>query len=296
VDSPPCDNGGKNEYKDSEFFQRLIEPFAPYTLGSVLWDQGERDVHCLPGGPENTTARYACMEQQLVSSWRKVFGSPFVFIAVQLPGYLGDCGTFEQCKQELFRMRLAQQQGALGDTALVSATYDWSCPFGVKNAECPFGTVHNVHKRPIGHRLAGQFLTVLSGTPNAKREAQGPLVHAVSASPGEARTTVSVTFSGGAGPSGTLHQKGTANCAACCTDGSVGDFDVSTDFGATWLNGTLPTFANGSTVLTFAVATVESLTDVRYTANQPFPQCAVYNAQDQPALPFHVKDITMQAP
>lgn len=73
VDNPPCDNGGKNNYTDSDFFEQLIFPFMPYTVGTVLWDQGERDVHCLPqtdGGvvPENTTSRYACMERELVKS------------------------------------------------------------------------------------------------------------------------------------------------------------------------------------------------------------------------------------
>ena len=48
ADVPPCDPGGPNNYTDSEFFERLIAFFQPYTLGSVVWDQAERDVHCLP--------------------------------------------------------------------------------------------------------------------------------------------------------------------------------------------------------------------------------------------------------
>ena len=62
-DTPPCDNGGQHHYNDSNFFEQLISPFMPYTLGWVLWDQAERDVHCLPQrsggpGPENHTRRW----------------------------------------------------------------------------------------------------------------------------------------------------------------------------------------------------------------------------------------------
>ena len=60
VDNPPCDTGGPHGYKDGDFFEQLIEPFQPFTVGHLLWDQAERDVHCLPRrdgspGPENRT-------------------------------------------------------------------------------------------------------------------------------------------------------------------------------------------------------------------------------------------------
>lgn len=92
VESPPCDNGGKNKYTNSDFYDQLIRPFAPYTVGTMVWDQAERDVHCLPQtsggpGPENETSRYACMERELVRSWRAAFKSDFNFVGVQLPGY-----------------------------------------------------------------------------------------------------------------------------------------------------------------------------------------------------------------
>ena len=150
LDEPPCDPGGKNNYTDSEFFGRLISFFQPYTLGAVVWDQAERDVHCLPSAfpnaPENETARYSCMEKQLVDSWRAGFKSQFAFTAIQLPGYLGDCGTFDECMANLLPMRLAQEAPLLDDPlASVTASYDQGCPFGVKTAVCPFGSVHNVN-------------------------------------------------------------------------------------------------------------------------------------------------------
>jgi hypothetical protein len=61
IDQPACDKGGAQNYTDSEFFERLISFFQPYTLGAVVWDQAERDVHCLPNpapdAPENETDR-----------------------------------------------------------------------------------------------------------------------------------------------------------------------------------------------------------------------------------------------
>jgi sialate O-acetylesterase len=38
-DDPPCDTGGAKNLTDSGFYKKLILPFAPYTLGSVVWDQ-----------------------------------------------------------------------------------------------------------------------------------------------------------------------------------------------------------------------------------------------------------------
>eukprot|EP00966_Prymnesium_polylepis_P299459 6920204-Prymnesium_polylepis.1 len=105
------------------------------------------------------------MLHKLVRSWRAAFDSQFGFVTIQLPGYLGDCGTYEQCMAEVFPMRLQQQAGLLGldsDTAMATATptYDLGCPFSAGKTDiCPFGPVHNVFKRPIGARVALQILT-----------------------------------------------------------------------------------------------------------------------------------------
>ena len=85
VDVPPCDTGGTKNISDSQFFERLIAPLAPYTVGSMLWDQGERDVHCFPPTAPHIS-RYACLEKRLIASWRAVFRTEFAFTAVQLPG------------------------------------------------------------------------------------------------------------------------------------------------------------------------------------------------------------------
>ena len=78
ADEPPCDIN--NNITDSDFFNRLIKPFMPYTIGSMVWDQvravsrhfpaslssrpvahlpanspqGERDVHCFAPATNHT--------------------------------------------------------------------------------------------------------------------------------------------------------------------------------------------------------------------------------------------------
>jgi len=55
-------------------------------------------------------------------------------------------------------MRLAQAKGANETTnAAVIATYDLSCAMD-KTDGCPFGSVHNVHKVPVGQRIAAQLM------------------------------------------------------------------------------------------------------------------------------------------
>jgi hypothetical protein len=339
IDAPPCDHGGPHEYRDSDFWSQLIRPFAPYTIGSVVWDQGERDAHCLPqidktDVPENHVARYACLLRSLVTSWRAAFDDahPFQFLAIQLPGYLGDCGTYEQCRASVFPMRLQQQAGLVGldsDAAMASVTptYDLSCPPGVdfstRTDLCPFGSVHNVFKRPIGFRVASQIIQgirrrqtpVYEAAPTVQAEAGGGLkrrsqwpgprlvrVNASSPSP-DGMVMVMVTYDV------PLAQIPTLNCVACCSQGPVGDFDASVD-GVTWLNGSRPVFSANRHALLFKVAVPRAgpivsdvrVAEVRYTANQPYPQCAIYAAmggEEQPALrgndpggipamPFHV--------
>ena len=126
---------------------------------------------------------------------------------------------------------------------------------------------------------------------------------------------MSVTLSGGSTP---FYLNGTQNCAKCCSGPTdPGDFDVSYDMGVTFVNATVPTIvtditvaaqlsdvADGAaherigegaartttttigTIIKISVATPSRPTHVRYTANQGFPQCAVYNAEGFPLYPF----------
>merc|ERR1712232_769763 len=110
---------------------------------------------------------------------------------------------------------------------------------------------------------------------------EGPRVVAARAVAASGATEVTVDFAGGSAP---FYLKGTQYCDACCATG-VGDFDASPDDGATWMNATSPHRTVGAKSVSFTVP-ASRITHVRYTANQAFPQCAVYNQEGLPALPF----------
>jgi hypothetical protein len=284
IDSPPCGGGA-----DSQLWTSLILPFVPYTLAAVLWDQGERDVHCF-SNPGNRTAAYPCMEAALVSTWRAAFRSPFAFTGIQLPGYLGDCaernGTYTDCVPGVFDMRLAQAAGVEGAVnATVVPTYDLSCPYGVKTPECPLGSVHNINKTVVAARAARALLSQLNPGAFPPPGAMPPLVASVSASPGGGTGEWRVAVEFDAAP---LVLLGTQYCVACCGE-TGGDFDVSADGGVTWVNGTSVAVSGGSGVAFTVSSLSDRPTSVRYTANQAFPQCAVTAvATGLPAMPFAV--------
>jgi hypothetical protein len=272
-----------------------------------VWDQGERDVHCFAPAT-NHTARYPCLERQLIKTWRAGFESDFAFVAVQLPGYIGDCdatganpdASYYNCVPGVFDMRLAQEMGVSSEQhAAVVATYDLSCPFGVKTPQCPYGSVHNVNKTIITERVVAQLIRLLKIQPSLITE--GPRAVKVSAvqdgaanvsAVQDGETTdpttwlIRVEFNGGTGP---LLQVGTQYCVHCCTrspGNDTADFDASADGGLTYVNGTTPQLAESGTSVTFSVSMPTKPTHVRYTANQGFPQCAVYNQEGYPAFPF----------
>jgi hypothetical protein len=107
--------------------------------------------------------------------------------------------------------------------------------------------------------------------------------------------TVSVTFEGGTGP---FYFAGTRNCTTCCgstyasggpASKGVTDFDVSSS-GANatlWTNGTNAVVSPTKTI-SFTVLSASSPMWVRYTANAIFPQCALYNQEGLPAMPFEM--------
>ena len=280
ADTPPC--GGA---ADSALYASFIAPFAPYTLGALLWDQGERDVRCFSPAT-NRTAQYPCMERALATTWREAFQSGgAAFAAIQLPGYLGDCsehgGTYFNCVPGVFNMRLAQEAGVAGlPNASAVPTYDLSCPFGVKTPQCPLGSVHNINKTVVAARAARALLAQMDPAAFPPRGAAPPRATSVTAAPtGRGFWLVTVAFD--AAP---LALRDTQYCAACCA-GGVGDFDATVG-GGVWVNSTAVQQLSGGAVV-FTVGLPQKPVAVRYTANQGFPQCAVVGgAAGLPALPF----------
>merc|ERR1712039_470854 len=94
--------------------------------------------------------------------------------------------------------------------------------------------------------------------------------------------TVSVDFVGGSDP---FYLKGTRNCTTCCDGVHTVDLDASHD-GQNWVNGTAAVLSGKK--LTFKVELPSSPKHIRHTAASIFPQCALYNHEGLPALPFQM--------
>merc|ERR1719473_315406 len=161
----------KASMPNSKGWAKSIVPMQPFTIGTMLWDQGEQNINC------NEEADYACLTRQLVQSYREQFNSSFPFIAVQMPGYaIGAQQPYEPSGQ--FAMRLAQDAGSESvKDAYTIPTYDQSCAMEKENG-CPHGNVHNVHKQPIGARLALQIRRMRLGE---DMNSQGPRVSSATA-------------------------------------------------------------------------------------------------------------------
>ena len=284
---------------DSAFFARYVQPLAPYAVAGLVWDQAERDVKC-----PRSLVHYSCMQSLLIRSWRRAFDSEFVFVGVQLAGYTGiDNGGPRDPEKpfpmisahKVFEMRLQQASGCEGVAGKCSVvpTYDLSCAAGLEGG-CPFGSVHQPHKAVIGERIGRQLLQAGLGGVVAARQmvvATGPRptrAHAIaSGAPAAGAYTVTVFFSGGSSP---FYLQGTRNCTTCCTGsvagGSTVDLDASAD-GVTFVNTTNLTLTLEGTAVTFVIQGLHSApTVVRHTASAIFPQCALYNREQLPAVPF----------
>ena len=95
--------------------------------------------------------------------------------------------------------------------------------------------------------------------------------------------SVSVKFAGGSAPFRLLP---TRNCTSCCSGTHTVDLDASAD-GTVWANATNVRLERES-VLVFEVALDAPPTSVRHTAASAFPQCALYNMEGLPLLPFRM--------
>ena len=234
---------------------------------------------------------YTCLQKAMIEGWRGDFAplsghapAPIPWVGVQLPGYGNPAATGLQTNN-LFQMRLAQAVGADAvKSADIVPTYDLSCP------HCPWGSIHPTDKQDVGSRIAARLGYLIHNAPAA----QGPKAVSATASRGSNNNTeISIVFTrAGAQP---IRLIPTRNCTSCCNSGS--DFDVSAD-GAKWVAGNGPAVVNDGDTVKFEVSLPDSLTPattvlVRYTATQPFPQCAVSDGDKLPAYPFQLRATTL---
>lgn len=280
-----------SSHPNSVYHNDQIVSLQPYTLGAIIWDQGERDLKC------DHLEWYPCMQRELAQSWRYEFLSVGVpFLVVQLPDYYdpddpGAAGVpgYASMAEGLFKMRLAQEQGLVGAQPSASvASYDQSCNDLEFPQSCPFGSVHNTHKQEVALRLVAQLARLMHGQAIIT---DGPRARVATSHPvSSGGHSVTVGFLGGTQP---FLLKPTRNCTECC-DGSFGtaapgDFDVSHN-GSFWAPGTNVRMAgDDSIVFHTELPHSEPPVLVRYTAGSNFTQCALYNAEGLPVWPFQLE-------
>merc|ERR1712232_941320 len=163
--------------------------------------------------------------------------------------------------------------------AEMTATYDLSC--ALNESFCPFTSVHTPDKVDQGARVALHLRRLLLNEESLIAEGPRATSAIVQKTAASARTfKVEVDFQGGSEP---FYIRGTRNCTTCCDGVHTVDLDASID-GKTWVNSTATTLAG--TKMMFSVVLPAAPKYVRHTAASIFPQCALYNQEGLPALPF----------
>jgi len=81
----------------------MISPIAGYTVGGIIWDQGEQNTdYC-------TTHQYNCLFANMIKSWREIFRQPEAPVAfVQLGPYCGNSGVTGCSDLNVTKIRFAQ--------------------------------------------------------------------------------------------------------------------------------------------------------------------------------------------
>lgn len=187
----------------------------------------------------------------------------------------------------VFDMRLAQEQGTTQtDNAEMTATYDLSC--ALDETFCPFGSVHTPDKSDQGARVALHLRRMLMKEGDLVVEGPRATNAVVMQHDFTNSSKVSIEFLGGSEP---FFLRGTRNCTTCCEGLHTVDLDASVD-GHSWVNGTGAVLAGRKLSLTVALPSTPKY--VRHTAASIFPQCALYNKEGLPALPFQMTVQTSQ--
>lgn len=150
-DAPPVPREGKPLFSTaSSLYNGMIYPLRDYGIKGCLWYQGESNV----GDGE----RYPKMMTDLITSWRKTFGSELPFYFVQIAPYKYG-GNQNSAASEL-REAQSKVESMVAKTGMV-VTLDLGNP----------QNIHPAKKREVGSRLANM---ALSGTYGKKTPSQFP--------------------------------------------------------------------------------------------------------------------------
>ena len=151
----PGPMGPKHEFRPAGLYECMLKRVVPYTLGGVIYYQGESDDH----RPD----AYYHLFGSLIKTWRREFQEEKLpFLCVQLPvhHYVGDSIIDKWCAIREAQMRL-HQEGIVTGIAVA--------------LECgEYNNIHPVHKEEVARRLALQALYHVFGK-GSEAEVYGPV-------------------------------------------------------------------------------------------------------------------------
>ncbi len=135
----PGPMGPRHEFRPAGLYECMLQRVVPYTLGGVIYYQGESDDH--------RPASYYHLFGNLIRTWRREFrDEKLPFFCVQLPihHYESDTVMDKWCLIREAQMRL-HQEGVVTGIAVA--------------LECgEYNNIHPVHKAEVARRLALQAL------------------------------------------------------------------------------------------------------------------------------------------
>lgn len=121
----------------SNYFNRMIYPWKDFTIGTVLWYQGESDTQLIYNYEKRMTA--------LIKSWRAVRNDNINFVVVQLP--IWTYKDLYSCPTSAVGVRAGQFN--------VSKTLDnVASVIAIDCGSAAIGSVHPADKQPIAKRCA----------------------------------------------------------------------------------------------------------------------------------------------
>lgn len=151
----PGPMGPKHEFRPAGLYECMLKRVVPYTLGGVIYYQGESDDH----RPD----AYYHLFGSLIDTWRREFrDTTLPFLCVQLPvhHYEGDTIMDKWCAIREAQMRLHQEGVVTG----IAVALDCG----------EYNNIHPVHKSEVARRLAIQALYHVYGK-GLEQEIYGPV-------------------------------------------------------------------------------------------------------------------------
>eukprot|EP00038_Savillea_parva_P010227 m.188751 g.188751 ORF g.188751 m.188751 type:complete len:631 (-) comp17530_c0_seq1:51-1943(-) len=287
----PPSQGHNAEVNDSatQLYNGMINPYVPYNISAILWDQGEDNTHYC------STRQYNCLWASMMNDWRQRFNALEIpIVAVQLGGYVDhgnvsiirfsqtDAHPKEWWSNHSLRIPVARSG--------VAATYDLLSPQPTQPQVPTLSPwIHCRNKSEVGRRVALALHGLQVGNPDTPA-VLGPVVMSGQVVLNETNYPHVVLK---LETDSALTLTGTQQCIVCCEqdeyqpNSTYSPFQVANHKGI-WLPARASVVDTSTVIVTpYPQVPHDWIAAVRYQVVD-VPQCAMYNAAGVPAFPFEL--------